>query len=336
MTDENTSTSGSLNKSDQLPVIVLTGFLGSGKTTLLNWLLRNGPRSAVLINEFGSVPIDHKLIAEQDIPLMTLSGGCLCCQVRGALAPALRNIRLAWRRPGAPRFDRIILETSGVASPEPIIDTLLSNRWLSRHYQLDAIIALIAAPAGEAILDRYAEAQAQITWADRLWISQTDLATPGQVKSLRARLEQLAPATPIFHSGDGESALAALSRPFPHGPRLLPAVQQLTDHPFHSLAIQLSEPVGWSSLQQILNEILAAHNEVVRIKGMVHLSDQFDPVAIHAVAGHLFAPVPLPERVMEDRLSRLVFITEGSAQTLADALINRWPAIYGGARAHTH
>jgi G3E family GTPase len=321
---------------DQLPIIVLTGFLGSGKTTLLNRLLRNGPRSAVLINEFGSVPIDHKLVAEQDIPLMTLSGGCLCCQVRGALAPALRNIRLAWHRPGAPKFDRIILETSGVASPEPILDTLLSNRWLSRHYQLDAIIALIAAPTGEAILDRYAEAQAQIAWADRLWISQTDLATPAQSESLRARLEKLAPATPIFQSEDGDAALAALSRPLLHGPRPLPEGHELTDHPFHSLAIQLFEAVNWSSLQAILNEILAAHTEVVRIKGMIHLTDQFDPVAIHAVAGHLFAPVPLSGRVIDDRLSRLVFITEGSARTLADALINRWPTIYGGARTRTH
>lgn len=336
MTDDIIPTSGSLTQPDQLPVIVLTGFLGSGKTTLLNRLLRTGTRSAVLINEFGSVPIDHKLVSDQNIPLMTLSGGCLCCQVRGALAPALRNIRMAWRRPGAPQFDRIILETSGVASPEPILDTLLRDRWLSRHYQLDAIIALIAAPTGETILDRYVEAQAQITWADRLWISQTDLATPRQIDCLRARLEQLAPATPIFHSGDGESALAALSRPFPHGPRLLPAAQQLTDHPFHSLAIHLPEPVAWRSLQQILRQVLESHDEVVRIKGMVHLTDQFDPMAIHGVAGHLFAPVPLQERVMEDRLSRLVFITEGSAQTLADALINRWPAIYGGPSPHTH
>jgi G3E family GTPase len=325
-----------MTKPDRLPIIVLTGFLGSGKTTLLNRLLRNGPRSAVLINEFGSVPIDHKLIAERDIPLMTLSGGCLCCQVRGALAPALRNIRLAWRRPGALQFERIILETSGVASPEPILDTLLSNRWLSRHYQLDAIIALIAAPAGETILDRYAEAQAQITWADRLLISQTDLTTPAQLDRLRDRLEKLAPATPVFQSEDGEAVLAVLTRPLPHGPRPLTESRELADHPFHSLAIQLSEPVTWSSFHQILQEILEAHPEIVRIKGMVHLNDQFAPMAIHAVSGHLFAPVTLTERVIEDRLSRLVFITEGSAQSLADALINRWPAIYGSARIHPH
>lgn len=336
MTYNVTSPSHSGSEPDPLPIIVLTGFLGSGKTTLLNKLLRTGPRPAVLINEFGSVPIDHKLIVEQDIPLMTLSGGCLCCQVRGALAPALRNIRLAWRRPGAPQFDRVILETSGVASPEPILDTLLSNRWLSRHYQLDAIIALIAAPTGETILDRYAEAQAQITWADRLLISQTDLATSTQLDRLRDHLEKLAPATPIFQSENSETLLAALTRPLPHGPRPLTESRELADHPFHSLAIQLSEPVNWSTFHQILREVLEVHTEIVRIKGMVRLNNQFAPMAIHAVSGHLFDPIMLSERVIEDRLSRLVFITEGSAQSLADALINRWPAIYGNTRVHPH
>ena len=336
MTDDIIPTSGSLTQADQLPVIVLTGCLKSGKTILLNRLLRTGPRPAVLINKFGSKPIDHKLVSDQDIPLMTLSGGCLCCQVRGALVPALRNIRMARRRPGAPQFNRIILESSGVASPKPILDTLLRDRWLSRHYQVDAIIALIAAPMGETILDRHVETQTQITWADRLWILQTELATPRQIDCPRARLEQLATATPIFHSGDGESALAALSRPFPHDPRLLPAAQQLTDHPLHSLAIHLPEPVAWRSLQQILRQVLESHDEVVRIKGLVHLTDQFDPAAINGWAGHLFTPFTLPERVMEDRLSRLVFITGGSDQILADALINRWPAIYGGPSLHTH
>ena len=321
---------------DRLPVMVLTGFLGSGKTTLLNRLLRSGPPSAVLINEFGSVPIDQKLITEQNIPLMTLSGGCLCCQVRGALAPVLRNIRLAWHRPGAPEFERVIIETSGVASPEPVLDTLLRDRWLSRNYRLDAIVALLAAPVAEAVLERHAEAQAQVAWADRLWISQTDLATPAQLERLRVRLEQLAPATPIFQSEEGDAALTAVSRPLLHGLRPLPESREQPDHPFHSLAIQLPAPVAWPDLRQILLEVLAAHDEVVRVKGMVHLTDQFAPVAIHAAAGHLYPPVPLSPRVIEDGLSRLVFIAEGSAQRLADALINRWPAIYGNARTQPH
>ena len=336
MTRDALSASQSRSNPDRLPVMVLTGFLGSGKTTLLNRLLRSGPPSAVLINEFGSVPIDQKLINEQNIPLMTLSGGCLCCQVRGALAPVLRNIRLAWGRPGAPPFDRVIIETSGVASPEPVLDTLLRDRWLSRNYRLDAIVALLAAPVAEAILDRHAEAQAQVAWADRLWISQTDLATPAQLERLRVRLEQLAPAAPIFQSEDGEAALAALSRPHAYGPRPLPESRETLDHPFHSLAIQLPAPLAWPDLRQILLEVLAAHDEVVRVKGMVHLTDQFAPVAIHAAAGHLFPPVPLSPRVIEDRLSRLVFIAEGSVQRLADALMNRWPAIYGNSKVHPH
>ncbi|MFM8443718.1 MAG: CobW family GTP-binding protein [Methylococcus sp.] len=321
---------------DQLPIIVMTGFLGSGKTTLLNRLLREGPRSAVLINEFGSVPIDQKLITEQNIPLMTLSGGCLCCQVRGALAPVLRNIRLAWRQPGAPEFDRVIIETSGVASPEPVLDTLLRDHWLSRNYRLDAIIALLAAPVAESILDRHAEAQAQVAWADRLWISQTDLATPSQIEALRARLRQLAPTTPILDGADKDMALEALTRPLVAGPRRLPEGRDGPDHSFQSLAVPLPVAVSWHSLRQWLTLLLDRHPEIVRVKGIVHLADQFEPAAIHAVAQHLYPPVPLSARVTEDRQGRLVFITEISVHSLAESIANLWPDDWTDAGRHSH
>ena len=116
----------------RIPVLVLTGFLGSGKTTLLNRLLTGLPRSAVIINEFGVTPIDQQLLREHNIPLSTISGGCLCCEVRDALAPVLKNLRMAWDNAGDKKpFDRIIIETSGVANPEPVLDVLLGQNWLS-------------------------------------------------------------------------------------------------------------------------------------------------------------------------------------------------------------
>ena len=320
----------------RLPVLVLTGFLGSGKTTLLNRLLRDGPRAAVLINEFGSTPIDQKLIADQNLPLMTLSGGCLCCQVRGALAPVLKNLRQAWNRQGAPAFERVIIETSGVASPEPVLDTLLRDRWLSRHYRLDAIIALLAAPMAEAVLDRHAEAQAQVAWADRLWISQTDLASPAQIERLHSRLRQLAPMTPIFDGMDDETSLDALTRPLDPGLHRLPEGRGGPDHPYQSLAVPLPTAMSWRALRQWLTRLLDRHRELVRIKGVVHLTDQFEPAAIHAAAQQLYPPVTLPARVTEDRLGRLVFITEGPIQPLAETIARLWPSDWAGVGQRSH
>lgn len=110
---------------DKIPVIVITGFLGSGKTTLLNRLLADGVKTAVVINEFGATPIDQDLLLNQDIPMIVLSGGCLCCQIKGALAPTLKSLWMAWNKAEANPFGRVIIETSGVASPEPILDRLL-------------------------------------------------------------------------------------------------------------------------------------------------------------------------------------------------------------------
>lgn len=109
----------------KIPVIALTGFLGSGKTTLLNQLLADGVKADVVINEFGSTAVDQDLLQMQNLPLTVLTGGCMCCRVKGALAPTLKNLYMAWRTTSAKLFDRVIIQTSGVASPEPIIDTLL-------------------------------------------------------------------------------------------------------------------------------------------------------------------------------------------------------------------
>ena len=121
----------------KIPVIVITGFLGSGKTTLLNRVLADGVKTAVVINEFGATPIDQDLLQIQDIPMTVLSGGCLCCQIKGALAPTLKNLWMAWNKAETKPFERIIIETSGVASPEPILDTLLRESWLSKRYHLN-------------------------------------------------------------------------------------------------------------------------------------------------------------------------------------------------------
>ena len=150
---------------ERIPVFIISGFLGSGKTTLLNRLLSHAPKSAVIINEFGTTPIDQQLLREHKVPLSTLVGGCLCCQVIGSLTPLLKNLRMAWDSGNKP-FERVIIETSGVANPEPVLDILLRERWLAKRYSLQGVIATVSAIMDDAHFGYFPEAQAQIAWAD--------------------------------------------------------------------------------------------------------------------------------------------------------------------------
>jgi G3E family GTPase len=307
-----------------LPVIVLTGFLGSGKTTLLNRLLAQGPRAAVLINEFGSTPVDQQLIEQQNLPLMTLSGGCLCCQVRGAFAPVLKNLWMAWSRGEIKPFERVIIEASGVASPEPILDTLLRDRWLASRYRLHTVVTTLATPTAVEQLDRFPEACAQVAWADTLVITHADLATEQDRERLNARLRDIAPATPQLSAVGGELDAEALllSQSRANDDRPLPQGAELPDHRFRSLSFYLDEPLPWARMQTALEELQARfRQQLVRIKGVVYLPDRAEPVVVQAAMGRLYAPVPLPARATDDRRGRLVFITTGPLDALAEELM---------------
>ncbi|MDF9393594.1 MULTISPECIES: CobW family GTP-binding protein [Methylococcus] len=306
----------------RLPVLVLTGFLGSGKTTLLNRLLREGPRTAVLINEFGSAPVDQELLGRQDLPLMVLSGGCLCCQIKGALAPNLKNLWMAWSRGATPPFERLIIEASGVASPEPVLDTLLRDRWLSSRYRLQSVVTTLAVPSAVEHLDRFLEARAQVAWADTLVLTHGDLAGSEDSVRLDLRLQELAPATlrlaVVRGAVDPEAVLTAVTT----DNRRLPQGQDSPDHGFRSVSLYLSTPMPWPQLQTVLEGLLSRHrSRLVRVKGVVRLSDQTEPVIVQAVADRLYPPVCLPARTADDRLGRLVFIAAGPVHELADELM---------------
>ena len=178
---------------EQIPVIVISGFLGSGKTTLLNQLLNHLPKTAVIINEFGVTPIDQQLLKKQGIPVATLVGGCLCCQTRDSLMPMLKNLRMAWQANAEKPFDCVIIETSGVTNPEPVLDILLRQRWLSARYRLQSVIATVSATMNVDTLARFPQIHAQLAWADTVVITHTDLANNAQISDLTSTLKQLAP-----------------------------------------------------------------------------------------------------------------------------------------------
>ncbi|WP_432745622.1 GTP-binding protein [Methylobacter sp. G7] len=307
---------------ERIPVFIISGFLGSGKTTLLNRLLSHAPKSAVIINEFGTTPIDQQLLREHQVPLSTLVGGCLCCQVIGSLTPLLKNLRMAWDSGNRP-FERVIIETSGVANPEPVLDILLRERWLAKRYSLQGVITTVSAVMDEAHFGYFPEVQAQIAWADTVVMTQTDLATAEQIERISARLDQLAPAATRLTAVKGALDSDVLLN-FPQKFRRLRDTERpdLPDHGFSSITLQLEHPLPWERLQKAL-EYLVSHypKQLVRLKGMVYTPEQNQPLLVQGAAGRLYPVTWLPTRVSDDGIGRLIIITHGEIKGLAEDLM---------------
>ena len=195
-----------------IPVSVLTGFLGSGKTTLLKGLLEHPDmeQTAVLINEFGEIGLDHMLVREVSEDTILLNSGCLCCTVRGDLVDALRDLFIKRTKGEIPEFRRVLIETTGLADPAPIIHTMMTDPLLSVRYRLDGIITTVDAKHGLKQLDNHKESVKQAAVADRIVLTKTDIAPEDGIQSLQARLKSLNPAAPVFRIDHGKAKPNAL------------------------------------------------------------------------------------------------------------------------------
>ncbi|HWA42392.1 MAG TPA: GTP-binding protein [Hypericibacter adhaerens] len=191
---------------ERLPASLLTGFLGSGKTTLLSRLLRQPAlaETAVIINEFGEIGLDHLLVENAPEQPVLLDSGCLCCTIRGDLIDTLRSLFRRRVKGGVPPFKRVVIESTGLADPAPILQTLMSDPLLADRFRLDGVIATVDAVNGMSQLDRHFESVKQAAVADRLVLTQTDLAEPATLAALQARLKALNPAAPQILARQGE------------------------------------------------------------------------------------------------------------------------------------
>ncbi len=319
--------------SDAIPVTLLTGFLGSGKTTLLQGLLRQRPHTAVVMNEFGEVGLDDGLLEHTEGPLALLSGGCVCCQVQGSLAPTLKNLWMARAEGKVPPFKRVVIETTGVADPAPILDTLTRERWIARHYRVDAIVTTVDAQFGLSQLEAHPEARRQVAVADRLLLTKTDLVPQETAAALEARLARLNPSAPVTRvclGGIDAAQVLDLDafeplRPLGRGPWLAaeryPSVAApgagLTAHVpaqhtggIRAFSLVFDTPLEWTGVQAALQMLSAFRGRnLLRFKAILNLAGEALPVALHGVQHMLYPPVRLPAWPDDDRRSRFVFIT---------------------------
>jgi G3E family GTPase len=312
-----------------IPVMVLTGFLGAGKTTLLNRLLKHPEMagSAVLINEFGEIGLDHLLVEKLDEDTVLLNAGCLCCTIRGDLQRALRN--LALKAEAGHDIRRVLIETTGLADPAPILQTLMSDPIALRSFRLDGVVTLVDAVLGAATLDAQIEAVKQAAVADRLILSKTDIASADQISTLETRLNALNPGAPIQRVVAGDVAPDFLfgAGGFDPSAKIADvaawlAAEALHHHHHHhhdpnrhdariqAFGLTFTEPLPWEGLASWLEMLAITRGaSILRLKAILNLTGEDRPVVLHGVQ-HVFHP---PERLAawpagHDQHSRIVFI----------------------------
>jgi len=308
-----------------IPVNVLTGFLGSGKTTLLQHLLRaeDMQRTVVLINELGEIGLDHLLVQRVDESVVLLQSGCICCSIRDDLSGALRSLLSRRERAEIPDFDRIVIETTGLADPAPILYTLASEPVVRHHFRVANVITTVDAVNAALHLSQNPEGLKQVAVADRLVITKTDLAQADEIAAVRATLLRLNPSAEVLEVADARSQLERLLsvRHFGSSSKRIPLVpvdarmlRELNRHSaeVRSLSLALDEPLDWTAFGIWLSMLLNRHgNDVLRVKGILNVHGSAAPVFVNAVQHIVHPPQHLERWPTEDRRSRIVFIVRG-------------------------
>jgi G3E family GTPase len=338
-----------MNAGHPIPVLLLTGFLGSGKTTLLNALLRSPDLvdTAVLVNEFGTVGLDHLLVERLDEHTVLLDAGCLCCTIRDDLAQTLRDL-LARRASGEiPAFRRVIIETTGLADPAPILHTLILDPVGGAAYRLDGVVATVDAIHGLGQLARQPESAKQAAVADLIVITKTDLAdSPGraQLEEALARLNPGAPRLPSANGSLAASAVLGLGLYDPErrsadvrGWLRAEALRERHGHhhdpnrhdaAIHSFCLEFAAPIDWFELADALEMLTSvAGDGLLRVKGIIDVAGEDLPRVIHAVQHIVYPWAQMASWPRQwDRRSRIVFIVRGLERDYVESAFRHFVA----------
>jgi len=322
-----------MNQINQIPVTVITGFLGSGKTTLLSSILKKKEmqKTAVIINEFGEIGLDHALIEHTDENIVELQSGCICCTIQGDLNKTLIDLFDKMMNGKVSSFNRILIETTGLANPVPIIHTLMSSIELIRIYSLDGVITVVDSINGEKTLDLHEESLKQLALAEKIIISKTDIVDKDEIKSLVFRIKEINPVSQIIFSKFGNIPLEEIFGLGAYDPykksadvKNWLAAEKYKDKKHHhhhdvnrhnenirAFSMMSENPVNMIAFSFFRDMITAALGaNLLRMKGIVNIAGEERPAVIHGVQ-HIFHPVQWLETWPDnDRRTKLVFITQ--------------------------
>ena len=317
----------------RIPVTLLTGFLGSGKTTLLNYLLSQPQMkdSAVIINELGTTGLDHILATQVDSEQIAdntvlLSSGCVCCTLKNELADTMRDLFFKRALQAIPQFNRIIIETTGMADPGPILANLMFEPVIESVFRLDAVIVTIDSEYGLQQLECHAEARKQAAVADVLLLTKTDLATPEHLTALKEKLIAInagAAQHKILHGQIKPDYIIDVGLFDPSGKRaepqrwlrqpIKPASMLKNQHDeIASFTVTLASPINWRDLKPVILKLCQTHGAgLLRLKGIIHAADLDHPLAIHAVHFTPYPPTELEGWAEDAPTNRIVLIGKG-------------------------
>jgi G3E family GTPase len=306
----------------KIPVTVVTGFLGAGKTTLLRRFLASpqGQGTAVIVNEFGAVGIDDALVRDSADETVLLGNGCVCCITRTDLQVALRRLVFDRERGTVPPFQRIVIETSGLADPGPILQTFSTDRALGGEFHVDVVLTVVDAVNGEAALEAATEARKQAILADRMVIAKTDLADAEQVARLTRRLQRLNPRATTDVAVGGDLDPRRMIEPA-SGERSGFVAEAAHSDGIASFVIEQDKPVEWLTFARAMETLIALRGaDLLRVKGILNVAGCRGPVVVQYVQHLAHPPVELDSWPDANRASRVVFITRTISQREVEAL----------------